>query len=119
MRNPSILSLWVKDGTTTPQSEITSPGTWELVNNAQLDRSTPSRITFRKGSGNDPVGATATAGIKTGTLTPEPISGASMTLPTLATTTASLPVRVYPDGRVCLTVTSLPAGGTIIAEVIQ
>lgn len=117
MRQPSVLSQWVKDGTTAAVGEISSPGVWELVNHNQLDRNTSARVTFRKGSGGDPIGAKVSAGIKVGALTPEEIAGTSLTLPSLSSSTASLPVRIYPDGRVCLTVSEYVS--PFVVEVIQ
>lgn len=107
----------INPATGAEQSEITGPGVWEFANFEGVSSKDPARVTFRKGSGADPVGTVLSLGVRTGTLDPEPIIGAAMLLPTLATTTASLPVRIYPDGRVCVVVTVYVA--PVIAEVIQ
>lgn len=99
--------------------EIDANGVWEFANIDGLRSDLPTRVFFKKGSGNDPVGATVSMGYKVDNLTPEPINGASMALPSLASTTASIPVRIFLDGRVCVTVGSLPAGAKIIPVVIQ
>lgn len=99
--------------------EIDANGVWEFANIDGLRSDLPTRVFFKKGSGNDPVNATVSLGYKVDNLTPEPINGASMTLPSLASTTASIPVRIFLDGRVCVTVGSLPAGAKIIPAVIQ
>lgn len=116
---PKTVRMWKSPGGVT-RPDINANGVWEMVDAAAILRSDiPARVTCAKGAGNNPVGATVSVGIKVGNLTPEDIAGASMTLPTLASTTATIPLRIYPDGRVCLTVASLPAGASIIAEVIQ
>ena len=99
------------------KSEITDVGVWEVLGIDEMSSKDPARVTFRKGSGGDPVGTVLSMGVQTGALVPEEITGAAMTAPTLATTTATLPVRIYPDGKVCVIVTTYVA--PIVVEVIQ
>jgi hypothetical protein len=111
--------MWRNPTTGASQAFIDANGIWELVYGSEFRSDVPCRVSCAKGAGNDPVGAVVTAGIRKPGLTPEAIDGATLTLPSLATTSASLPVRVFVDGIFCLTVASLPAGATIVGEVIQ
>lgn len=118
MSAPKILTRVIPPGSLQAANEITSNGVWAIENVPYLRSDIPARVTFRKGSGADPIGATVTLGVRNAAAsTPEAISGASLTLPTLASTTATLPVRIYPDGDLCVTVTGYVA--PIIVEVIQ
>ena len=104
---------WSKAGGTAAQQnadEIDSDGVW-VAEESDLRSDIPTLITFVKGSGADPVGASVAAGLKVNDTiaTPEAIAGASLTLPSLATTQASLPVFIYPKGKVCLTVSGYVA----------
>ena len=118
MSVPKVVTRVIAPGTLQASNEITSTGVWMIENVSYLRSDVPARVTFRKGSGADPVGTVLTVGIRNALAsTPEPISGASLTLPSLASTTQSLPVRVYPDGDLCVTVTTYVS--PIVVEVIQ
>lgn len=89
-------------------NEITADGVY--VEDNSLLSTEPIQVTFSKGSGADPVGATIQAGLRFDPdATPEAVDGAVLTLPSLDGAQASLPVLFYPKGRVCLTVTGFVA----------
>ena len=74
---------WSKMGGTASQQnadEIDSDGVW-VAEESDLRSDIPTLITFVKGSGADPVGASVAAGLKVNDTiaTPEAIAGASLT----------------------------------------
>ena len=97
--------------------DITGNGTFTFPLSAEIYPPHPCRISFRKSTATDPVGALVKAGIVQAGLTPELIEDAELTLPTLASTSASLPVRIFADGTVALVVTGFVA--PFFADLIQ
>lgn len=103
---------WSKVGDPAKQDvgEIDGNGVW-VAEDSDLRSDVKTLITFLQGSGADPVGASVVVGLKVNDAleTPEEIDGASLTLPSLAGTQASIPVLFYAKGRVCLTVSGYVA----------
>lgn len=91
--------------------EITANGTYTLAAyQPEIRSDVQSLITILKGSGADPIGATVSVGLRSiPGITPEPISGGSIVLPSLASTQISIPAYFYPKGEICITVSGYVA----------